>query len=143
MELRMGRFANVTFAIVVPLFIGLSGCEDLVPRDTQSLFLPTFTRSEVLGFLAGFGTTFAAVPDLITMLKRRSNANMNPRMAGIMGGFQILWAYYGLLVASRPVIVWNVVAVLINLLCVGAYLYFARAEKTANRKEIPNHRPRM
>jgi uncharacterized protein with PQ loop repeat len=60
------------------------------------------------------------------MLKRRSSAGMNPRMAGIMCVFQFAWVYYGLLIASRPVILWNVVAILINGLSVGAYLYFAR-----------------
>ena len=46
-----------------------------------------------------------------------------------MGAFQILWVYYGLLIASRPVIIWNVVAVFINFLTVGAYAYFQRKEK--------------
>jgi uncharacterized protein with PQ loop repeat len=109
--------------------ITLCGCEDLVVRDMSSLLVPRFQRSEVLGFVAGFGTTFAAVPDLVAMLKRRSSAGMNPRMAGILGVFQIVWVYYGLLIASRPVIVWNMIAVVINLLSVGAYLYFARREK--------------
>jgi len=79
--------------------------------------------------LAGFGTTFAAVPDLIAMLQRRSSAGMNPRMTAIMGVFQILWVYYGLLIASRPVIVWNVIAVLTNSFSVGAYLYYVRKER--------------
>jgi len=79
--------------------------------------------------VAGFGTTFAAMPDLIAMLRRRSSAGMNPRMAAIMGLFQILWVYYGLLIASRPVIVWNVVSVLVNFLSVGAYFYLAHKEK--------------
>jgi MtN3 and saliva related transmembrane protein len=63
------------------------------------------------------------------MLRRRSSAGMNPRMVAIMGVFQVLWVYYGLLIASRPVIAWNVIAVLINFLSVGAYLYFVRKEK--------------
>jgi len=50
-------------------------------------------------------------------------------MGAIMGAFQILWVYYGLLIASRPVIIWNVIAVLINFLTVGAYAYFLRKEK--------------
>jgi len=79
--------------------------------------------------LAGFGTTFAAVPDLIAMLQRRSSAGMNPRMTAIMGVYQILWVYYGLLIASRPVIAWNVIAVLTNSFSVGAYLYFVRKER--------------
>ncbi|MDF0673670.1 MAG: SemiSWEET family transporter [Nitrospira sp.] len=81
---------------------------------------------EIIGFVAGFGTTFAALPDLIAMLKRRSSQGMNPTMAGIMGSFQIIWVYYGFLIESRPVIGWNMVAVIINFLMVGAYLYFKR-----------------
>jgi uncharacterized protein with PQ loop repeat len=109
--------------------LALSGCATLGIHDTQSLLLPEFHRSEVFGFLAGFGTTFAAVPDLIAMLRRRSSAGMNPRMAAIMGVFQILWVYYGLLIVSRPVIAWNIVAILINFLSVGAYFYFRNTER--------------
>ena len=54
---------------------------------------------------------------------------MNPTMAGIMGVFQILWIYYGLLIESRPVVAWNTIAVAINFLSVGAYLRFARNER--------------
>jgi MtN3 and saliva related transmembrane protein len=118
-----------TLGILVLSVLTLSGCEDLVIRDTSSLLVPRFQRSEILGLVAGFGTTFAAVPDLIAMIKRRSSAGMNPRMAGIMGVFQIAWVYYGLLIVSRPVIIWNVIGVVINFLNVGAYLYFVRREK--------------
>jgi MtN3 and saliva related transmembrane protein len=87
---------------------------------------------DIIGFVAGFGTTFAALPDLIAMLKRRSCQGMNPTMAAIMGTFQIVWVYYGILVESRPVIVWNTIAVGINFLVVGAYFYFAcRARRQA------------
>ena len=79
--------------------------------------------------VAGFGTTFAALPDLLAMLKRRSSAGMNPRMSAIMAIFQILWVYYGLLIVSRPVVIWNVIAVITNSLSVGAFFHFARKEK--------------
>jgi uncharacterized protein with PQ loop repeat len=46
----------------------------------------------------------AALPDLIAMLRRRSSAGMNPKMAAIMGAFQILWIWYGLVIVSRPVL---------------------------------------
>ena len=113
------------------LFIGmiLSACWELGIHDTESLLVPRFRRSEVVGFVAGLGTTFAALPDLIGMLKRRSSKGMNPRMAGIMGGFQILWVYYGLLILSRPVILWNIIAVVTNFISVGAFFYFARRER--------------
>lgn len=83
--------------------------------------------SEVIGFIAGFGTTFAAMPDLIAMLKRRSGQGMNPTMAAIMGSFQVVWVYYGYLIDSKPVMVWNVIAVVINFLVVGAYFHFSAA----------------
>jgi uncharacterized protein with PQ loop repeat len=107
----------------------LCGCQGLEVQDSASLLIPSFRRSEVIGFVAGFGTTFAALPDLIKMFRRRSSRGMNPTMAGIMGVFQVLWVYYGLLIASRPVIAWNVVAVGINLATVWAYFRFARLER--------------
>ena len=133
----MNRFGRATLAILLLSAIALYGCEDLVVRDTSSLLVPRFQRSEVLGFVAGFGTTFAAVPDLVAMLKRRSSKGMNPTMAGIMGTFQIVWVYYGLLIASRPVIAWNMVAVVINFLSVGAYLRFARSERNQSTIQGP------
>ena len=123
------RLKGILLALLVPNFITLTGCRDLTPHHLESLVRPNTELSEIVGFLAGLGTTFAAFPDLLAMLKRRSSLGMNPRMGTIMGAFQLLWIYYGLLIASRPVIVWNVIAVCINFLTVGAYAYFARKEK--------------
>jgi len=125
----MSRLTKGTFVLISLISIGLCGCQNLVPRDTQSLLIPRFHRSEIFGFLAGLGTTFAALPDLLAMLRRRSAAGINPRMAGITGVFQILWVYYGLLILSRPVIAWNLVAILINSLSVAAYIHFVNKEK--------------
>jgi uncharacterized protein with PQ loop repeat len=124
-----GRPQKLRLGLLLPAVIVLLGCEDLAIHETKSLLAPTLQWSEIVGMIAGFGTTFASLPDLLAMLKRRSSAGMNPRMAGIMCGFQFVWLYYGLLIASRPVIVWNVVAIAINGLSVGAYLYFARKEQ--------------
>ncbi len=125
----MSRLTKRTFVLIFLISIGLCGCQNLVPRDAQSLLIPRFHRSEIFGFLAGLGTTFAALPDLLAMLRRRSAAGINPRMAGITGVFQILWVYYGLLILSRPVIAWNLVAILINSLSVAAYIHFVNKEK--------------
>jgi len=119
---------RVTLGVLLLSVLTVYGCEDLVIRDTSSLLAPRFQRSEILGLVAGFGTTFAGVPDLLAMLKRRSSAGMNPTMAGIMGVFQIAWVYYGLLIVSRPVIVWNMIGIVINFVNVGAYLYFVRKQ---------------
>ena len=81
---------RTVFGVVLPYVMMLSGCAGLEVPDSQSLFFPGFHRSEVFGFVAGLGTTFAALPDLIKKLKRRSSKGMNPMMAGIMGVFQIV-----------------------------------------------------
>jgi MtN3 and saliva related transmembrane protein len=118
----------LTCGVIVLSAMVLSGCESLAIPDTSSLFFPGLQKSEVFGFVAGFGTTFAAVPDLIRMVRRQSSKGINPTMASIIGMFQIVWIYYGLLIVSRPVIVWNLLGVIINFLTVGAYLRFARRE---------------
>jgi MtN3 and saliva related transmembrane protein len=120
---------KVKLGLIALSLVALQGCQSLGIHDTTSLLSPRLHRSEVVGFVAGLGTTFAGLPDLLAMLKRRSSAGMNPRMAGIMCAFQFAWVYYGLLIASRPVILWNVVAIVINGLSVGAFLYFARRER--------------
>ena len=129
--MRDGELNKLMTGVLLLSALTLGGCEGLVPHDTASLLIPEFKRSEVVGLVAGFGTTFAGLPDLIAMLRRRSSAGMNPRMAAIMGTFQILWVYYGLLIVSRPVVLWNVIAVLVNFISVGAYFYFVRKERSS------------
>lgn len=119
-------FGKLAVSLLPLSVIALTGCESLGIRDATSLLSPTLKRSEIVGFVAGLGTTFAALPDLLAMLKRRSSEGMNPRMAAIMAVFQVAWLYYGLLIASRPVVLWNLVAIVINTLSVGAYLHFRR-----------------
>jgi hypothetical protein len=87
--MRTDCFNTGRLGVLFLSVLSLCGCEDLVIRDTPSLLVPRLQRSEILGLVAGFGTTFAAVPDVVSMLKRRASAGMNPRMAGIMGVFQI------------------------------------------------------
>ena len=123
--------------LLVLIVIALPGCEHLGGHDASSLLAPRFLRSEVVGLVAGFGTTFAAVPDLVAMLKRRSSAGMNPRMAAIMGVFQVVWIYYGFLILSRPVIAWNTLAVVINFVSVAAYFHFGRHQRSRQERVDP------
>jgi MtN3 and saliva related transmembrane protein len=127
-ERRVDEWA---LAALLASVVALSGCQDLGIHDAASLLAPTFKRSELVGILAGFGTTFAGLPDLVGMLRRRSTAGMNPRMAAILCGFQLLWVYYGLLILSRPVVVWNLIAIVTNGLTVAAYVHFARRESSS------------
>ena len=126
----MARSTKLATPVLLLSILTICGCEALRlhSQDVQSLLVPTLRRSEVFGLVAGFGTTFAGLPDLVVMLRRRSSTGMKPRMAAIMAMFQILWVYYGLLIVSRPIVAWNAIAVLVNLLTVAVYFYFARRE---------------
>ena len=122
------RFGTaVAYGAIALTAFTLAGC-DLEVQDPTSVLSPKLHRSEVFGFLAGLGTTFAAMPDLLRMLRRRSSGGINPTMAGITGSFQLLWIYYGLLIVSRPVIAWNMLGALINLVTVVAYVRLSRRE---------------
>ena len=133
----MNSLHRIALTGLVLSCLDLAACQGFVPQDTQSLLIPRFHRSEIFGFVAGLGTTFAGLPDLLSMIRRRSSAGMNLRMAAILAVFQILWVYYGLLIMSRPVILWNVIAVLTNALTVGAYAYFSRKER-ARQETLPS-----
>lgn len=125
-EARFIRRAATLAAFLLGLIV-LCGCAE-VSHDVQSLLFRRFQRSEIVGFVAGLGTTFAAVPDLVAMLRRRGTPGMRPRMAAIMGTFQVVWVYYGLLIGSLPVVAWNVIAVFINFLNVIIYAHLNRKE---------------
>jgi len=120
---------RIACGIAVWSAAAIGGCRNPVFHDTSRLLVPRLERSEMLGLVAGFGTTFASLPDLIVMLRRRSTGGIRPTMAGITAVFQIVWVYYGLLIGSRPVIMWNAIAVVINSLSVAAYLVISRAER--------------
>jgi MtN3 and saliva related transmembrane protein len=135
---RRTRIARIAGAIAAGGAAGIGGCRGLALHDAPSLLVPSLQRSEVLGLVAGFGTTFAALPDLIGMLKRRATGGNRPTMAAIMAVFQIVWVVYGLMIGSRPVVMWNAIAVVINSLSVGAYLVISRAERRrASRAPVP------
>ncbi len=102
-----------------------------VQRERPGLLDTSTSLDEITGFVAGLGTTFAGLPDLITMIKQRGTGGLKPRMNLITGLFQILWVVYGFLIVSRPVILWNLIGVVINLSTVGAYFFFVNSESKA------------
>ena len=60
--MKINCFSRLAFLVTV---VTLCGCGDLGIRDTSSLLIPRFQRSELVGVVAGFGTTFCrgARPD--------------------------------------------------------------------------------
>jgi uncharacterized protein with PQ loop repeat len=120
-------FRYLIYALITVVFI-------LSPIMIVQANPPNFAQNkpfwvELIGLIAGFGTTFASLPDLFVMLKKRSRQGINPRMAAITGIFQCLWLVYGLLIQAPAVIFWNIISIVTNATTVSIYLYFAKIEK--------------
>jgi len=90
----MNRFNKAILAAVSLSVIPLAACQQHLVIDTDRIIKSHIDLPEIVGIVAGVGTTFAAFPDLLAMLRRRSSDGMNPRMGAIMGAFPILWVYY-------------------------------------------------
>lgn len=121
------KLIKLLFIAINAIILAIASTPVWASDRIHKLENPVF--AETIGLIAGFGTTFAAMPDLLVMLKNRSTKGMNPRMAAIMGTFQTLWLVYGLMINAPAVIFWNAIAIVINGTTVGAYYYFARSEK--------------
>ena len=68
----MSRFRQVVFAALLLSRILLTACQHLV-IDADRIVRSDTDLPEIVGIIAGFGTTLAAFPDLLAMLKRRSS----------------------------------------------------------------------
>jgi hypothetical protein len=92
------------FAVLLLSVVTLSGGQDLVPLDASSLLLPTgFNDPTALVLWRGWELRCKSA-----RLDRHAQApfqrRYEPANAGIMAAFEILWVYYGWLIASQPVI---------------------------------------
>ena len=60
--------------------------------------------TEIVGFLAGIGTTIAFIPQVIQSLKTKSTKDISLIMYVIFCLGVFLWLIYGFLIGSFPVI---------------------------------------
>lgn len=82
--------------------------------------------SETIGYIAGFLTTICLLPQLITVLIRKSSKDVSIFTYVILLCGQILWISYGILVDDLRIIVPNVISgalaifIVISSLCYGS-----------------------
>jgi len=68
---------------------------------------------ELVGFLAGFLTTIAGLPQLFKILKTKKTRDISLAYFLLSISSAVLWLAYGLLLNSLPLIAANVVTLLI------------------------------
>lgn len=68
----------------------------------------TVTMAELIGLIAGTLTTFSFLPQVLKVFRERSAAGISGGMYVIFCTGILLWAVYGFLIGSVPVILTNV-----------------------------------
>ncbi len=76
------------------------------------------TSLDSLGFVAGALTTAAFVPQVLKSWQTRDLSGISLRMYSLFTAGVALWLLYGIALANRPIIVWN----LITLVLAGGVL---------------------
>ena len=73
--------------------------------------------AEILGFVAGALTAFAFVPQVILVwgMKPAPVDDISLPMYAILCSGVLGWVIYGILIKSRPIVVWNAITFLLAL----------------------------
>ncbi len=83
----------------------------------------------MLGLVAGLLTTVGFVPQIVKSLRERKMDEVSLLMPMILSVGMFLWLIYGLLTDDLPIIIWNAIALTLNLCLVALKLHFCRTEK--------------
>ena len=98
---------------------------------------------DVIGYLAGALTTIAFVPQVMHILRKRSAHDISWGMFSLFGIGVALWLWYGIRLASVPLIVANGITLSLVLTILILKLHYgSRARAHPERGELkPKERP--
>jgi MtN3 and saliva related transmembrane protein len=74
---------------------------------------------DTLGFIAGALTTTAFLPQVLKSWQTRDLSGISLRMYSLFTAGVALWLVYGIALANRPIVLWN----LITLVLAGGVLF--------------------
>jgi MtN3 and saliva related transmembrane protein len=80
----------------------------------------------VLGILAGLMTTIGFVPQIIKGYRSKSMRDVSLIMPILLAVGMIFWLFYGIWLDSLPLILWNAIAISLNLIIIGLILRYRR-----------------
>ena len=78
-------------------------------------------NNEVIGFFAGFFTTFSLFPQLYRVIRLRSAGEISLAFTLCLALGILLWMIYGIVSGLLPVVIWNAIS-----LCFAAGLIVAK-----------------
>ena len=78
----------------------------------------------LVGYLAGFLTTVAFVPQVLKTWKSKSASDLSLGMFSVFSLGVLCWLIYGVLLAKTPMILWNTVTLILALVLLVMKLKF-------------------
>ena len=82
-----------------------------------------------LGLLAGFLTTIGFVPQIIKGYRSKSMGDLSLFMPILIGVGMLIWLLYGIWLDSLPLILWNAIALTLNMVIIVLILKYGRDHK--------------
>ena len=86
-----------------------------------------------LGYLAGFITVAAFLPQAVRILRTRQTRDLSLGTFALLVTSGLLWILYGVLNRDWPVIVANSGMIALNGIIAGAKIRYERADRSASR----------
>lgn len=78
----------------------------------------------IIGYIAGFLTTVALVPQMVKTWETRSANDLSLGMLWTFNLGIICWLIYGILSADKPLILWNTITMIMAVLILAMKVRF-------------------
>lgn len=78
--------------------------------------------ASALGYLAGFLTTVAFLPQVIRAWRTKSTTDLSFPMLALFSTGLTLWTFYGLMLDEAPIVLFNAVTLVLTLILVAIKL---------------------
>lgn len=83
----------------------------------------------LMGLAAGFLTTLGFVPQIIKSLRTGRMDEVSLLMPLLLSVGMFLWLLYGVFKGDMPIIIWNAIALSLNMTLVGLKIYYGRKHR--------------
>lgn len=85
------------------------------------------SNATALGYVAGFLTTLAFLPQVVKAWRTRSTADLSLLMLGFFATGVGLWIVYGVMLGEPPIVLFNAITLVLTMVLIGLKLAAGRA----------------
>ncbi len=80
----------------------------------------------MLGLLAGMLTTVGFIPQIVKGYRTKQMNDVSLTMPILLSVGMALWFFYGVILEDAPIMIWNLIALVLNLTVIYLILSFRR-----------------